>query len=282
MNERIRIVKRDHYDKEYFTTYDDDFPKYLDYLKTGQLYGSKKVCFELSRPHNDMDILEIGIGKGELLASLIKDGADVWGIEYSNDIIETIKYTLTNILPGFKFSELHNKLIVGNALDETIYPKVKFDRVILCATLEHFHHWEIDKLTEIFVNIIKPRGLLIIGNASNPTTFHFKGYRWYGDHCTRISDRFFNVLKQRLNGFFSLEYKKEGYVVFKKNHKQDKFVPDVSIENHYGTGEYSGLPNIKEKVRYFAYKRVYLLQKKHKRVYSFLKKLKQLFIRGRL
>lgn len=202
---------------------------------------AREKCFKLSLPHKNMKILEIGAGDGELMTNLEISGAKVWGIEYSKEMCKLMN------MP---------RLICGNAIDENIYPKVKFDRVIICNTLEHFYPEEINKLIPILIKIIKPNGLLVIGNESHPTKFHFKGHYHEGEHNIRISDTFFNILIGAISDWFKIKYRNKGYLVLERNSNKTEAKIDLS---EYGTGEYLGLEPW-EIPKYWLEKRYYFLR----------------------
>lgn len=100
-------------------------------------------------------ILDIGCGRGELVAHLAEKGLDATGIDYSQDAIHCAKA----VYPKGKF------LLVRS--DEPIFEDSSFDKIFLLGTVEHLYEFEIEKTFGEIKRLLKPGGLCVISTCTN-------------------------------------------------------------------------------------------------------------------
>src|SRR3989338_9315460 len=83
------------YSKEYFLS--DRCDGYKEFLNNKSLSYIKKKQLKLLNPKEGDRILDIGCGRSEVLYHCAKQGAAVFGLDYSKDALEISKTTLDGI-----------------------------------------------------------------------------------------------------------------------------------------------------------------------------------------
>ena len=106
-------------------------------------------------PLNKIDILDIGCGGGLICEPLARMGANVTGIDFINE----------NINSAIKHSK-NSKLIIKYLHQdiENINLKSKYDVIIILEVLEHLDNWK--KLLSNISKNLKPKGKLIISTIN--------------------------------------------------------------------------------------------------------------------
>ena len=146
------------YSQSYYLS---DCGGYQTFLKTKgkQLDLRLNSVFLLACPQNDLHILDIGCGRGELPYALAKAGATVTGIDYSSEAISIAKNTFSHD------SSLNINFICDDVLNYSF--SSKFDRIILSDVVEHIEEPALQILLIRCRELLLANGSLIIHTAPN-------------------------------------------------------------------------------------------------------------------
>ncbi len=151
------------YDKQYFESIDGAHYFAKDKTAPKFLYAVK-----ISGMTKGDSALDIGCGRGDLMMALAQKGAEITGIDYSQEALEIAQKTIdkqSEALKG-KLKVLHSNATALNFPDQT------FDYVFMTDIVEHLYPSELKKSFEECKRVLKPKGKLIVHTAPN---------RWYND-----------------------------------------------------------------------------------------------------
>jgi 2-polyprenyl-3-methyl-5-hydroxy-6-metoxy-1,4-benzoquinol methylase len=104
-------------------------------------------------------ILDFGCGKGFLIDQLLKSNAEVWGLDYSSESIESVNNKFKN-----------NTNWRGGTLglgDVTTYEDDFFDIIVCVETIEHVHANYLEGMFKEFFRLLKPGGKLLLTTPNN-------------------------------------------------------------------------------------------------------------------
>jgi 2-polyprenyl-3-methyl-5-hydroxy-6-metoxy-1,4-benzoquinol methylase len=156
-------IIREEYDETYFLRdcggY-DAFKKYQGALLTDERL---RAAFYLTNPENNMAILDIGCGRGELCYALARTGAFVTGIDYSPSAIAIAEKTFHD--------GCNNNLeficddILTHRFDN------KFDRIIATDFVEHVEKKQYERVLQTIADLLGPGGLFIIHTSPNALNY---------------------------------------------------------------------------------------------------------------
>lgn len=165
----------------------DDFGNYDSNL----YFLNKLSCFS-----KDLRIIEIGSGRGRLLASLIKEGFNVTGIEIDQSRIDK-SYELFGDLP-----------IIWMSGDDLKFDNASFDCVISFDVFEHIK--DTDKHIKEVKRILKPGGYYLLQTPNKWTNSIFETIRWKSfsawkkEHCSLHN--YWELKKRFAKQNFSIEF----------------------------------------------------------------------------
>jgi ubiquinone/menaquinone biosynthesis C-methylase UbiE len=153
------------YDRGYLLSdYLEGFKEYrlgtLSWVKTRQL--------EMLALEPGSSMLEIGFGRGELLAHCARQGARITGLDYSRDAVEIARETLRGLNNGNLLQADCRFLPFGNR---------RFDRVFSGDVIEHLHFQGAIVLLREMHRVLKPGGMLLVHTTPN-TLFTRVAYPW--------------------------------------------------------------------------------------------------------
>lgn len=148
------------YDKEYF---EHDCGGYISFKHNHgrRLEDSRLIApFLLAEPKPGIKILDIGCGRGELCYALAQKGADVTGIDYSQDAIDIAKTTFAgdSIAGSLSF-------VCEDAIDYAF--ENSFDVIIATDFLEHVEHPVLERILQRCAENLSADGKLILHTAPN-------------------------------------------------------------------------------------------------------------------
>ncbi|MDP5105571.1 MAG: bifunctional demethylmenaquinone methyltransferase/2-methoxy-6-polyprenyl-1,4-benzoquinol methylase UbiE, partial [Polaribacter sp.] len=146
----------------------------------------RKKVVEIVGKNNPKQILDIATGTGDLalmMASLHPDR--IVGLDISAGMLEVGKRKISKANLSEKI-----EMIVGDS-EEMPFDDHTFDAITVSFGVRNFAH--LDKgLTEI-ARVLKPTGVLVILETSNPTKFPFKqGYKFYTNYILPIIGKLFS------------------------------------------------------------------------------------------
>jgi len=142
--------------------YDDVYKKNVSTFFTYKPITDYLVILEMMPDWSDIDVLEIGCGKGELSAMMSFAGArKVDAVDYSSEAIEKARKT-------FHINNVN--FILGD------YRKIteRYDAIVMNGVLEHFDH-PFEELRFIIDTNLNDGGVVI---TSSPSFINPRGYVW--------------------------------------------------------------------------------------------------------
>ncbi len=213
--------------KEQVATMFDNISKEYDGLNRVISFGidvswRKKVTKMVSK-NNPKQILDIATGTGDLALMMAQLNPDkITGLDISAGMLEVGKQKIAKANLSDKI-----EMVVGDS-ENMPFPDNTFDAITVSFGVRNFAN--LDKgLTEI-KRVLKPEGIFVILETSNPTKFPFKqGYKFYTSFILPIIGKIFskdkvaysylsesantfpfgetfdNILQK--NGFINTEYK---------------------------------------------------------------------------
>jgi ubiquinone/menaquinone biosynthesis C-methylase UbiE len=111
-------------------------------------------------------ILDLGCGRGELVAHLSEKGYDVTGMDYAEDAIKVAKV----MYPQGKF-------VLGD-VNFLTYEENSFDRIFFLGTIEHLTDEEINRTLSQIYKSLKPTGRLVVTTCTNAYYHKVLTYRF--------------------------------------------------------------------------------------------------------
>lgn len=118
------------------------------------------ATYQLTDPHVDMEILDIGCGRGELSYALSLAKAKVTGIDYSESAIEIAKETFLNNTLTNNLNFIKNDFLNYNF-------NKKFDRIIATDFVEHIEAQKLQLMVQKISSLLTENGIFIIHTAPN-------------------------------------------------------------------------------------------------------------------
>ncbi|MFH1029705.1 MAG: class I SAM-dependent methyltransferase [bacterium] len=133
---------------------DKEKPPFANY--SGDLLdGTKKFLKDVT----GKKVLEIGCGNGELSVWMAKNGADVFGVDISDESIKIAERR------SAENATQNNTHFYARPAEQLLFEDCYFDIVFINVSL---HHLEVDIALKEFKRVLKPKGILI---AIEPLAF---------------------------------------------------------------------------------------------------------------
>lgn len=176
--------------KEQVATMFDNISKEYDGLNRVISFGidvswRKKVTKMVSK-NNPKQILDIATGTGDLALMMAKlDPDKITGLDISAGMLEVGKQKIAKANLSDKI-----EMVVGDS-ENMPFPDNTFDAITVSFGVRNFAN--LDKgLTEIR-RVLKPNGIFVVLETSNPTKFPFKqGYKFYTSFILPIIGKIFS------------------------------------------------------------------------------------------
>ena len=168
------------YSKEYFESIDG--AQYFSEDKTAPKFI---YAIKISGLTKGDSALDIGCGRGDLMMALAERGADVTGIDYSEDALEIAQKAIDKqpVEKKHKLKILHSNATRLNFPDRT------FDYIFMTDIVEHLYPSELQRCFKECKRVLKPKGKLVIHTAPN---------RWYNDFGYPLWEQPVNKILNRL------------------------------------------------------------------------------------
>jgi SAM-dependent methyltransferase len=158
------------YDTAYFLSACEG---YEEFVTTGGEFLSSRLAKALAYAdvQPGMRVLDVGCGRGESLVWLIRQGAEVWGVDYA---LAALHLSASAVQPTDPEVDRRHYLAAANARDLP-FSSESFDRVLMLDIVEHLHPWELEQAFGEVRRVLKQDGKFIIHTAPNLWYYQF-GY----------------------------------------------------------------------------------------------------------
>lgn len=152
------------YGEEYFRS--DKCEGWSRFREDRGLSSLKAYEIELLEPGPDLDVLDAGCGRGEVLLACAARGARVAGIDYSDAALAISHETLAGI---------HGTDLRSGRVTALPWPDASFDRALLGDVIEHLDPSEARAALAELHRVLRPAGRLVVHTAPN---LRFLRYGW--------------------------------------------------------------------------------------------------------
>ncbi len=156
------------YTEEYFRTACEGYTEFNE-SEGEHLSRRLREAFKLAEVLPEMNVLDIGCGRGEILLHCIQLGANAYGIDYAKAAVKMSQEVIRSSVPDVK-----GKTGVMQADAKKLpFPTSFFDRVLMFDIVEHLHPWELHEAMLDVHRVLKPDGRFIIHTAPNVWYDHY-------------------------------------------------------------------------------------------------------------
>jgi ubiquinone/menaquinone biosynthesis C-methylase UbiE len=176
MTKPVEEASPDFYSKEYFFGAEGAEL----YLQTqGSTLGAYRArVFELASPRAGERILDLGCGRGEVVLACLRQGCEVWGVDFSPAAVEL---TLNTIRANQPDAEPRMHLLACDAAEMDFEPDL-FDCVLTSDFVEHILPDRLALIVEKVRRSLKPGGRFIV--HTSPSV----GYMCFGQYVARLME----------------------------------------------------------------------------------------------
>ena len=173
MSALIPIEHKD-YDKNYFLTDCGGHQFFAEY--SGLKIEERLVkALEMAKLDQEMNVLDLGCGRGEVVLHCALRKTKVCGIDFSKDALDLAKH-LINSYPHFTM----DAYLIRADVKKIPLKNNLFDRIFLLDIIEHLHDYELNEMFQNIYTLLKEDGLIIIHTTPN------KWYYKYGYQIIRM------------------------------------------------------------------------------------------------
>jgi demethylmenaquinone methyltransferase/2-methoxy-6-polyprenyl-1,4-benzoquinol methylase len=146
----------------------------------------RKKVVEIVGKNNPKQILDIATGTGDLVLMMASLNPDkIVGLDISSGMLEVGKQKIAKAKLSDKI-----EMIVGDS-EEMPFNDNTFDAITVSFGVRNFAH--LNKGIQEIARVLKPTGVLVILETSNPTKFPFKqGYKFYTNFILPIIGKLFS------------------------------------------------------------------------------------------
>ncbi|MBT3741952.1 MAG: bifunctional demethylmenaquinone methyltransferase/2-methoxy-6-polyprenyl-1,4-benzoquinol methylase UbiE [Polaribacter sp.] len=146
----------------------------------------RKKVVEIVGKNNPKQILDIATGTGDLVLMMASLNPDkIVGLDISSGMLEVGKQKIAKEKLSDKI-----EMIVGDS-EEMPFSDNTFDAITVSFGVRNFAH--LNKGIQEIARVLKPTGVLVILETSNPTKFPFKqGYKFYTNFILPIIGKLFS------------------------------------------------------------------------------------------
>lgn len=202
-----------------FDLWSDNYDTQVEISDEENVYpfaGYKKVLgtvYEKVRKQNPKNILDIGFGTGILAKKLYDDGYNIYGIDFSNEMLKKAKQKMPNAeLLQFDFTD---------GLPKEFEQK-QFDAILSTYAI---HHIDDEAKKSYILKLLKslnPKGILIFGDVAFETeedmeTARKKDYKeWDDEEYYLIAERFNLWFPHLKTDFIKISYCSGVFTIYKE------------------------------------------------------------------
>ena len=202
-----------------FDLWSDNYDTQVEISDEENVYpfaGYKKVLgtvYENIRKQNPKNILDIGFGTGILAKKLYDDGYNIYGIDFSNEMLKKAKQKMPNAeLLHFDFTD---------GLPKEFEQK-KFDVILSTYAI---HHIDDEAKKSYILKLLKslnPKGILIFGDVAFETEKDMEAARkkdyekWDDEEYYLIAERFNLWFPHLKTDFIKISYCSGVFTIYKE------------------------------------------------------------------
>lgn len=206
-------------DSKSFDLWSDNYDKQVEISDEENVYpfaGYKKVLgtvYKKIRKQNPKDILDIGFGTAILTKKLYDDGYNIYGIDFSNEMIKKAKQKMPN-------AELLQFDFTGGLPKE--FEQKQFDVILSTYAI---HHIDDDAKKSYILKLLKslkPNGILIFGDVAFKTEEDMEAARkkdygeWDDEEYYLIAARFNLWFPNLKTDFIKISYCSGVFTIYKE------------------------------------------------------------------
>lgn len=158
------------YDRDYFTSNCGGFREFAE--TRGKVLPERlSVALEAAEIRAGMKAADIGCGRGELVLHAALKGAEVLGIDYSEEALKLAR----ELLSGYPALAADKVKFLKADVNELRLGQDAFDVLFMTDIIEHLHPWELEGVFRKAAAALKPGGRLVAHTAPNS---RFCRYGW--------------------------------------------------------------------------------------------------------
>jgi len=184
----MKTVDPSVYSKDYYL---NDCTGYREFKKSfGEILEPRLARIVKEIPSvKDLEVLDIGCGRGEMVFWVAKKGAEAVGIDYSPSAIKLAEQAQKK-----KSLAIREKTQFIQMKAETLkFPDKTFDAVFLIEVLEHLYPQQTEKVRGEICRVLKDNGFLFVHTAPS-RWFNDFAYRYYSYPVSTIVVSLWNFL----------------------------------------------------------------------------------------
>lgn len=206
-------------DSKGFDLWSDNYDTQVEISDEENVYpfaGYKKVLgtvYEKVRKQNPKNILDIGFGTGILAKKLYDDGYNIYGIDFSNEMLKKAKQKMPNAeLLQFDFTD---------GLPKEFEQK-QFDVILSTYAIHHID----DEAKKLYIlkllKSLNPKGILIFGDVAFETEKDMEAARkkdyeeWDDEEYYLIAERFNLWFPHLKTDFIKISYCSGVFTIYKE------------------------------------------------------------------
>ena len=165
------------YSEEYFLTECDGYTQYTQILEA-RLAPRLRTVWQFARLAPGMNVLDIGCGRGEIVALCGMNGISATGLDFSPSALRLAQHIIAQIEqqgPPEHWQRPHLTLADAKGIP---FPDNTFERIIMSDIVEHLPSSELAMVLEEAHRVLTPGGQLLIHTMPNLWYYRY-GYPFF-------------------------------------------------------------------------------------------------------
>jgi SAM-dependent methyltransferase len=159
--EKTQPVCSELYDEAYFLGSCEGYAEFIS-GEGAHLSRRLRQAFQMAEVVPEMQVLDVGCGRGEIVCHCLKLGVWAYGVDYSTAALRMAQGLAT------ADQEVHDAVRLYQADAKRLpFPAASFDRVLMFDLVEHLHPWELNQALAEARRVLRPDGRLVIHTAPN-------------------------------------------------------------------------------------------------------------------